>query len=128
VQGLPCGINTLYSILSEIVINTLVDYCSQYDISRWLFPSTDPGKHLSIRTAQRIFELAAKKANIQKDASIHSMRHSFATHLLENGTDIRYIKDLLGHLSITTTERYTHVARCNISKIISPLDTIHEKD
>jgi site-specific recombinase XerD len=117
-----------YSIMSETVINTLNNYYSQYDISGWLFPGTDPGKHLSIRTAQRIFEHAAEKANVQKEASIHSLRHSFATHLLENGTDIRYIKDLLGHTSIRTTERYTHVAHCKIFKIVSPLDNIQEKE
>lgn len=119
-----------YSILSEAVINTLCSYYSLYDIevSGWIFPGAVPVKHLSIRTAQRIFEHSMKKADIQKDVSIHSLRHSFATHLLESGTDIRYIQELLGHSSIRTTERYTHVARCKISQIASPLDSILNGD
>ena len=115
-----------YSIISNAVIDIIDDYCSQYEIEGWLFPSIDPIKHLSIRTAQHIFEHAIKKAKIQKNVSIHSLRHSFATHLLEHGTDIRYIQELLGHSSIRTTERYTHVARRMHLKIQSPLDTIYE--
>ena len=83
---------------------------------------------MSIRTAQHIFEQALKKAKILKDVSIHSLRHSFATHLPENGTDIRFIQELLGHTSIKTTERYTHVANYKISNIISPLDTFIDKN
>ena len=113
-----------YTILSEIVIESLNDYSSRYDTTKWLFPGIDPSRHLSIRTAQRIYDHAIEKAKIQKAASIHSLRHSFATHLLESGTDIRFIQELLGHTSIRTTERYTHVARHKISNIISPLDTI----
>ena len=65
---------------------------------------------------------------IQKAVSIHSLRHTFATHLLENGTDIRYIQDLLGHDSLRTTERYTHVAKRSVLKIQSPLDRLEEGD
>ena len=113
-----------YTILSEKIIELLIDYYSQYDLKKWLFPGYDLTNHLSIRTAQRIFDNAIKKAKIKKDTSIHGLRHSFATHLLENGTDIRFIKELFGHTSIRTTERYTHVARHKISNIVSPLDTI----
>jgi site-specific recombinase XerD len=89
----------------------------------WLFPGARPGSHLSIRSAQYIFECARAKAGIEKPVSIHSLRHTFATHLLENGTDIRFIQNLLGHSSLRTTERYTHVARRNALCIQSPLDT-----
>jgi site-specific recombinase XerD len=88
----------------------------------WLFPGARPGSHLSIRSAQYIFECARVKAGIEKPVSIHSLRHAFATHLLEKGVDIRFIQNLLGHSSIRTTERYTHVARRNALCIQSPLD------
>jgi len=116
------------TVLPEAVIPLLEIYYSKYDASSWMFPGYDPKKHLSIRSAQHICENVLKKANIEKDASLHSLRHSFATHLLENGTDIRYIQEFLGHTSIRTTERYTHVARRNMAKIKSPLDTLREGD
>jgi len=106
----------------------LDEYYPQYEVTDWLFSGADPGKHLSIRSAQHIFEHALKRAKIQKDATIHSLRHSFATHLLEGGTDIRYIQELLGHASILTTERYTHVARRKVLSIRSPLDNLDKPD
>jgi len=83
---------------------------------------------LVTRSAQHIFERALKKAKIEKAASLHSLRHSFATHLLESGTDIRYIQELLGHASILTTERYTHVAIRKKLSITSPLDMIDKEE
>jgi integrase/recombinase XerD len=116
------------TLISETVINALDDYYKQYKINDWLFGGADPKKHLVSRSAQHIFERALKKANIEKAASLHSLRHSFATHLLEGGTDIRYIQELLGHSSLITTERYTHVARRKKLSITSPLDTIDKED
>jgi len=115
------------TLISETVINALEEYYLRYEVTDWLFSGAKPGKHLVIRTAQHIFEHALKKAKIEKAASLHSLRHSFATHLLEGGTDIRYIQELLGHASLMTTERYTHVARRKTLSIISPLDTIHSE-
>jgi integrase/recombinase XerD len=83
---------------------------------------TNRGKKYSSRTIQGILENARHKAKIQKRVTPHTLRHSFATHLLENGTDIRYIKDLLGHSDISTTLIYTKVSNRDISKIKSPLD------
>ena len=116
------------SLMSETVIKALAEYYPRYEVTDWLFSGADPGKHLSIRSAQHIFEHALKKAKIGKAATIHSLRHSFATHLLEGGTDIRYIQKLLGHSSIVTTERYTHVARRKALSIRSPLDNLNKPD
>jgi integrase/recombinase XerD len=115
------------TLISETVINALAEYYTRYHVTDWLFSGADPGKHLSIRSAQHIFEHALKRVKIEKSATLHSLRHSFATHLLESGTDIRYIQELLGHASILTTERYTHVAMRKKLSITSPLDTI-DKD
>ena len=76
---------------------------------------------------QQIFSTAKHKAGIGKAVGIHSLRHSFATHLLEKGTDIRYIKDLLGHFNIKTTERYLHVSKKDLVNIVSPLDDLWRK-
>ncbi|MGN6492802.1 MAG: tyrosine-type recombinase/integrase [Agriterribacter sp.] len=76
------------------------------------------------RTVQQIFANARIKAGILKQVGIHSLRHSFATHLLGQGTDIRYIKDLLGHFDIKTTERYLHVSQQQLINITSPLDNL----
>jgi site-specific recombinase XerD len=110
------------TVLSEQVMACLKDHYFDWDMEGWLFPGGVPGSHLSIRSAQRIFSDALAKAGIAKGASIHSLRHSFATHLLESGTNIRYIGELLGHASVRTTERYTHVTRTKISRVPSPLD------
>jgi len=86
----------------------------------YLFESERGGK-LTTRTAGAVFNRAKMKAGITKDATFHSLRHSFATHLLENGTDIRYVQSLLGHSNIRTTQLYTHVTHNAIRKIQSPL-------
>jgi integrase/recombinase XerD len=90
----------------------------------YLFEGMTPGTPYSARSAQQIFLMARNKAGIKKEVSFHSLRHSFATHLLEKGTDIRYIKDLLGHFSIKTTERYLHVQRTQLITLINPLDEL----
>ena len=113
-----------YTMLSEKAAGFLRDYYKQFEIEKWVFPGQSGKKHLSIRSAQHVFDKAVRKAGIIKKISIHGLRHAFATHLLENGTDIRYIQDLLGHTSIRTTERYTQVARRSVLKIKSPLDDI----
>lgn len=111
-----------YTILSETALEVLRLYAKKYRLQDWLFPGENEGTHLSERTAQKVFTTACKKAGVKKDVSIHSLRHSFATHLLEAGTDLRYIQEILGHKSSKTTEIYTHVSKKDILRIRSPLD------
>ncbi|MDD3793980.1 MAG: site-specific integrase [Candidatus Gracilibacteria bacterium] len=93
---------------------------SQLKSGNELLIESERGGKLTTRTLQKIFSEALKKSGIKKEATFHSLRHSFATHLLENGTDIRYIQDLLGHSSIKTTQIYTKVMNSNIKNIKSP--------
>ncbi len=86
------------------------------------------GEQYTIRSAQKVFEQAKAKAGIMQKGGIHSMRHSYATHLLEQGTDVRIIQELLGHNNLKTTERYTHVSIKLIEKIQSPLDKLNWKE
>ena len=88
---------------------------------------TERGEPYSSRSAQKVFQRAKEKAGIRKDVSFHSLRHSFATHLLEKGIDIRFIKDILGHFNIKTTERYVHVTKEKLIRIPSPLDDLWQK-
>ncbi|MEA3339501.1 MAG: tyrosine-type recombinase/integrase, partial [Chloroflexota bacterium] len=87
-----------------------------------------PDRHISTRAVQKAFEKARDEAGIHKDATVHTLRHSFATHLLEDGVDIRYIQELLGHEDVRTTQLYTHVSNRNIGRIRSPLDDSMLKD
>ena len=89
----------------------------------FVFASERGGK-LTERTAQMVFSKALKKAQISKDATFHSLRHSFATHLLENGVDVRYVQELLGHANIRTTQIYTKVTNPALKNITSPLSSI----
>lgn len=90
----------------------------------WLFQGRDPKQPLTPRSAERTFLKAKKKAGINKNVTIHSLRHCYATHLLEKGTDIRTIQQLLGHRSLSSTQIYTHVAKNYVNQAGSPLDTL----
>jgi integrase/recombinase XerD len=93
---------------------------------RWLFPGRRPGRPMTTRQLSRLFHQTADKAGIKKNVTLHVLRHSFATHLLERGTDIRIIQALLGHDKLDTTARYTRVATGMIASIESPLDLLSE--
>ena len=110
-----------YSILSNKLLDVLRKYFKIYKPKEWLFEGAGGGKY-SPRSIQLIMKEAAKKAGIKKKVSVHSLRHSFATHLLEQGTDLRYIQSLLGHESSKTTEIYTHITTKGFDQIVSPLD------
>jgi integrase/recombinase XerD len=104
---------------------------SRYDAGtamaeRWLFPGNHRGKPITTRQLSRLFHQAAEAAGIKKAVTLHALRHSFATHLLERGTDIRIIQALLGHEKLDTTARYTRVATGMIAGIESPLDLLSQ--
>lgn len=113
-----------YVMLSPVLRDVLEKYRELFHINPigYLFEGQQPGDPYSTRSAQTIFNRAVKDAGIQKDVTFHVLRASFATHLLEKGVDIKYIKELLGHFDIKTTERYLHVAREKLVHIQSPLD------
>lgn len=117
------GLKDRYTILSAIALKTVKAYRNAFPTGPWLFPGSTPSQHLTIRTVQKIIETARLKAGILQSFSVHTLRHSFATHLLEAGTDLRYIQELLGHSSSKTTEIYTHVSKKALGGITSPLDT-----
>ncbi len=115
-----------YTILSQTALKILRDYYRQYKPRNWLFEGAKPGSHITVRTVQAIFKRACERVGINKEVTVHTLRHSFATHLLESGVDLRYIQELLGHKSSKTTEIYTHVSKANLAKIKNPLDSIME--
>jgi site-specific recombinase XerD len=109
------------TILSEKIKDDLKNYIVGKRADEFVFTSERGGK-LSERTLQKIFQTALKKAKIKKPATFHSLRHSFATHLLENGVDVRYVQELLGHANIRTTQVYTKVTNPRLKNIKSPLE------
>jgi site-specific recombinase XerD len=111
------------TIYPDSIKEFLTKVISTKDKDDYVF-SSERGAKLTTRTAQKIFTNALKKTGIKKNASFHSLRHSFATHLLENGTDIRYVQELLGHTNIRTTQRYTQVTNPQLRNIKSPLNSI----
>ncbi|PWK17062.1 site-specific recombinase XerD [Arcicella aurantiaca] len=113
-----------YTLLSEKTLHILRAYFKEYRPQIWLFEGLKLGEQYSTRSIQNIFHASVQKAGIIKDVSVHTLRHSFATHLLENGTDIRYIQSLLGHSSSKTTEIYTHITTKGFDQIKSPLDKL----
>lgn len=111
------------SLLSPKLLAKLDHYLNEYRPRRFLFEGQNGGAY-SATSVQAIFHQAKKKAGITAPATVHTLRHSFATHLLEKGTDLRYIQALLGHSSSKTTEIYTHVSTKALGKIRSPLDDL----
>lgn len=110
--------------LSPKILEMLEDYYKAYRPKVWLFEGQKPGTQYSPTSLQKVLVQALKKAKIKKPVTLHWLRHSYATHLLENGTDLRYIQELLGHNSSRTTEIYTHVSTKSIENIKSPFDDL----
>lgn len=108
------------TIFPEKIKNDLQNLIADKNLGDYLFESERGGK-LTERTAQKVFENALRITRVKKDATFHSLRHSFATHLLENGVDVRYVQELLGHQNIRTTQIYTQVTNPKLKNIKSPL-------
>jgi integrase/recombinase XerD len=114
-------------ILSEGILDLLRRYFSVYRPKDWLFEGQYRGSQYSARSLQQVFHRAKDDAKILQDVTFHSLRHSYATHLHESGTDIKLIQELLGHNDLKTTLRYTHVSTRTLTNIQSPFDKLNLK-
>lgn len=113
-----------YTLLARRALKVVAVYRAAYPSDRWLFPGGKPGRHLTARSVQRVVKRAARDAGIEKTVTAHTLRHSFATHLLESGTNLRIIQELLGHKSARTTQVYTRVTTTELGSVRSPLDQL----
>jgi site-specific recombinase XerD len=120
------GSKDRYTLLAERAVEAVRVYLAAYPTDRWLFPGAREGRHLTERSAQRVVKRAARAAGLSKDVTTHTLRHSFATHLLEGGTNLRIIQELLGHSSARTTQIYTHVTVSALQSVRSPLDNLRD--
>lgn len=110
--------------LSARLADQIKEYVGQSKPAVYIFEGQRQGDPYSATSVEKVFKMACQKANIKKSITLHGLRHSYATHLLEAGTDLRYIQELLGHKSSKTTEIYTHVTEKSIQKIRSPFDDL----
>ena len=110
--------------LSARMIEMIDAYIKRYRPVSYLFEGQRPGEMYSAASIEKVFRKACTMAGIKKNITLHGLRHSYATHLLEAGTDLRYIQELLGHKSSKTTEIYTHVTEKSIQKIRTPFDDL----
>jgi integrase/recombinase XerD len=116
-----------YTILSSTLVDLLREYYREYRPKKWLFEGHDGGQY-SATSIEKIFHAAIRRAGIKKSVTPHSLRHSFATHLLEQGINLRYIQEILGHESPKTTQIYTHVATHELGNIKNPLDDFEQQE
>jgi len=120
------GAKDRYTLLGQKTLMVLREYWRYYKPVDWLFPGQPEDQPLSERSGQGIFKRALACAGIRKAATMHTLRHSFATHLLETGVNLTYIQRLMGHKSLKTTSIYLHVSQRDLSQIVSPIDQWEE--
>jgi integrase/recombinase XerD len=113
-----------YTLLAEQTLQFLRGYWRMYEPTHWLFEGQEPTRHLNVSSIQRAFGDSRKKARIKRHVTVHSLRHSFATHLLEQGTDIHVVQRLLGHASIQGTTINLRLKMESLTKVTSPLDDL----
>jgi len=113
-----------YAPLSATLVELLRVYWKHYRPTSWLFPGKKPGRRITDKAIQSVCRPASKKAGISKPVTAHTMRHCFATHLLESGVDLRTIQHLLGHKRLSTTGVYLHIARPAVGSSETPLDLL----
>lgn len=113
-----------YTVLSDTLLKVLEEYWRAYRPGKWIFFGETKTKPMPVETAQKIYYAAKLKAGVKRGKGIHTLRHSFATHLLEQGTRTYILQQMLGHKSIRTTARYLHISNDAISKVISPVDAV----
>ena len=121
------GNKDLYTLLSKHLLQELKKYWRIYRPGQWLFFGHDPNKPMPTATAQKIYYRVKRRAGINKGRGIHTLRHCFATHLLEAGADIHTIGLMLGHQSLKSTLIYTHIGKTQIASVKSPLDLIDHR-
>ena len=115
-----------YTLLSKRALMALRKYWLHYRPESWLFPGRKPGTHLATCSARLMFKQALDRSGVTKSASLHTLRHSFATHLLESGTNLYHIQRLLGHARTRSTAVYLHVASTDLARIVSPMDRVQD--
>jgi site-specific recombinase XerD len=117
-----------YVMLSPLLLDLLRTYYRAARPTDWLFPGRTPGRPIATRAVEIACDKAARASGLDKHITVRTLRHTFATHLLEAGADVRTIQILLGHRSLSTTARYTHVSRSNVCATPSPLDLLADPD
>ena len=121
------GSKDRYTLLGRHTLALLREYWRAYKPDEWLFPGANPGEPISPASVRMVFKRALQKARIGKRATVHTLRHSFATHLLESGTDLYYIQRLLGHTTAKTTAIYLHITGKDLARVRSPIDLFEER-
>jgi len=120
------GMKDRYTLLGRRSLDILRLYWRAYRPGDWLFPGRPSQSPISVTSIQKMFRKALEKAGIKKEATVHTLRHSFATHLLEAGNDLYHIQRLLGHTTAKTTSVYLHVTRKDLARIVSPIDLLEQ--